>query len=89
LRNLEHHVHNTPTKGIRNVDEVGSPEWADRKKRSAVTAQQVLPGQVEYAVSCKENRISYIIFISMAGDVLMPLLVIHRRTIDDDGWEER
>jgi hypothetical protein len=38
---------------------------------------------IEYSVPRKEKRISYITTISMAGDVLMPLLLIHRKTVDD------
>jgi hypothetical protein len=40
-------------------------------------------------VSRKEKRITCITTISMAGDALMPLLVMHRRTIDAAVWEER
>jgi hypothetical protein len=43
---------------------------------------------IEYAVSCKEKHITCIATISMASDALMPLLVIHRRTIDAAVWEE-
>jgi hypothetical protein len=39
-------------------------------------------------VSRKEKRISCITTISMAGDALTLLLVMHRRTIDVAVWEE-
>jgi hypothetical protein len=39
-------------------------------------------------VSRKEKHITCITTISMAGDALIPLLVIHRRMIDADVWEE-
>jgi hypothetical protein len=39
-------------------------------------------------VSRKEKRIGCIATISIAGDKLMPLLVIHRKTIDAAVWEE-
>jgi hypothetical protein len=39
-------------------------------------------------VSRKEKRITCITTISMAGDALMPLLVIHQRTIDVAVWKE-
>jgi hypothetical protein len=42
----------------------------------------------EYAVFRKEKRIICITTISMAGDVLMPLLVILRKTIDNTVWED-
>jgi hypothetical protein len=88
IRNLQQYVQDTPTELILNVDEVGSQEWADRKKREVIIPHQVRLGRVEYAVSRKEKRMSCITTISMAGDVLMPLLVTHRRTIDAAVWEE-
>jgi hypothetical protein len=39
-------------------------------------------------VSRKEKRISCITTISMAGDALMPVLVIHLKTTDAAVWEE-
>jgi hypothetical protein len=36
----------------------------------------------------RKKRITCITTISMAGDALMPLLVMHRRTIDAAVWEE-
>jgi hypothetical protein len=88
IRNLERWVENLPTELILNLDEVGVQEWADRKKRKVIIPYQVQPRKIEYAVTRKEKRISCITTISMAGDALMPLLVIHRRTIDDAVWEE-
>jgi hypothetical protein len=39
-------------------------------------------------VTGKEKMISRITAISMAGDVVMPLLVILRKAIDPAVWEE-
>jgi hypothetical protein len=88
IRNLERWVKNLPTELILNFDEVGVQEWADRKKRKVIIPYQAQPRRVEYAVTRKEKRISCIATISIAGDALMPLLVIHRRTIDDAVWED-
>jgi hypothetical protein len=88
IRNLEQYVKDVSTELILNVDEVGCQEWSDRKKRDVVIPHQERPCRIEYAVSRKEKRITCITTISMAGDALMPLLVIHRRTIDPAVWEK-
>jgi hypothetical protein len=83
FRNLERSAQNTPRELVLDFDEVGSREWADRTKREVNILRQVRLGRAECAVSRSEDRISCITPISMAGDVLMPLLVIHGKTIDD------
>ena len=86
--NLERHLQNVPTELILNLDEVGSQDWADRKPRSVIVPHQARRVRIEYSVPRSEKRISCIAAISMAGDTLMPLLVIHRKTIDQAVWEE-
>jgi hypothetical protein len=88
VRNLEQWVQGVPTELILNLDEVGVQEWADRKPRKVIIPHQAQAHRIEYIASRREKRISCITTISMAGDVLMPLLVIHRKTIDDAVWEE-
>jgi hypothetical protein len=88
IRNLEQYVKDVSTELILNVDEVGCQEWPDWKKRDMIIPHQKRPCRIEYAVSRKEKRITCITTISMAGDALMPLLVIDRRTIDAVVWEE-
>jgi hypothetical protein len=88
IRNLERYVKDVSTEFILNVDEVGCQEWSDRKKCDVIIPHQERPCMNEYAVSRKEKRITCITTILMAGDALMPLLVIHRRTIDSAVWEE-
>jgi hypothetical protein len=88
IRNLERYVKDVSTGFILNVDEVGCQKWSDRKKRDVVIPHQERPCRIEYAVSSKEKRITCITTISMASDVLMPLLVMRRRTIDAAVWEE-
>jgi hypothetical protein len=88
VTNLLQHVQNVPTELIFNLDQVGCQEWADRKPRAVIIPHQSQPIRVEYSVPRAEKRISCITTISMAGDTLMPLLVIHRKTIDDAVWEE-
>jgi hypothetical protein len=88
IRNLERYVKDISTELILNVDEVGCQEWSDRKKRGVIIPHQERPCRIEYAVSSREKRITCITTISMAGDALMSLFVIHRRTIDAAVWEE-
>jgi hypothetical protein len=72
-----------PAELVFNVDEVDSQESAGRKKRDGIILHQVRPGLIEAAVCRSEKRISCITTISMTSDVLMPLLVIDRKTIND------
>jgi hypothetical protein len=88
VRNLGRYVQNVPTELILNLDEVGSQEWSDRKKREVIIPHQHSPRRIEFSVPRKDKRISCITTISMAGDVLMPLRVIHRKTVDDAVWED-
>jgi hypothetical protein len=88
VRDLELYVQNVPTELILNLDEVGSQEWSGRKKRDVIIPHQPSPRRIEYSVPRKEKRISCIATILMAGDVLMPLLVIHRKSADDAVWED-
>jgi hypothetical protein len=49
---------------------------------------QPSPWRIEHSVPRKEKRITCITTISSADDVLMPLLVIHQKTVDDAVWED-
>jgi hypothetical protein len=88
VRNLERYIQNVPTELILRHDEMGSQEWLDRMTQDIIISHQPSPRRIEYSVPRKEKRISDITTISMAGDVLMPLLVIHRKTGDDAAWED-
>jgi hypothetical protein len=88
IRNLERYVQNLPTELILNLDEVGSQEWSDRKKRDIIIPHQPSLRRIEHSVPRKEKCISCIATISMAGDVLMPTLLIHRKMVDDAVWED-
>jgi hypothetical protein len=46
------------------------------------------PQGIHYSVPRSQKRINYIAAISMAGDTLMPLLVIHRMMVDQAVWDE-
>jgi hypothetical protein len=88
VANLVNYVQDTPTELVFNIDEVGSQEWADRKPRRVIVPHQERRQRIQYSVPRSQKRISCIAGISMAGDTLMPLLVIHRKTIDEDVWLE-
>jgi hypothetical protein len=90
--NLERHVKDVPTELILNVDEVGRQKWSGRKKPDLIIPHQERLCRIEYAVSRKGKRINCITTISMASDALMPLLVIHQKTIEaavqEKGWRD-
>jgi hypothetical protein len=88
MADLERHVQNVPAEPIFNFDEVGSQDWGDRKPRAVIVPHQSRRVRVKSSVPRAEKRISCIATISMAGNTLMPLLVIHRKTIDAAVWEE-
>jgi hypothetical protein len=85
---LEHCMREVPTELIFNPDEVGSQEWADRKSRSVLIPRQFGRSRAGCSVLRAEKRIRSITTISMTGRLLMPLLVIHCKTIDDAVWEK-
>jgi hypothetical protein len=89
VQNLERYVQNVPTELILNLDEVSSQEWSDRRKREVIIRHQASPRRIEYSLLRKERHISCITTISTAGDVLMLLLVIHQKMVDDVVWEDR
>jgi hypothetical protein len=61
---------------------------ADREPNKVFVPTARAEEIVRYAVKCGGQRVTAIVTIWMAGDVLTPLLVIHRRTIDHEVWEE-
>jgi hypothetical protein len=73
--------------GLVNLDEFGSQEWSNQKRQELLIHHQAFLRRMEYSVPRKERRIKCITMISMAVDVLMPFLIIHRKTIDDTIWE--
>ena len=81
---LEKYVAGTPDELVFNLDEVGCQQWADRKPKHCVVPIKCKGQRVEFEVQRKEKRITVITAISMAGDVLTPLLVTHRKTIDEE-----
>jgi hypothetical protein len=88
VENLGKSVKDIPAELIFTLDEIESHEWADWNPRDMIIPHQARPGHIESSVQCTEKRISCITTLSMAGDILMPLLIVHRKTIDDAVWDE-
>jgi hypothetical protein len=92
VANLEQRLQNILTELIFNFDKGGSQEEADRKPRTVTVPRHSRPLRVSHLVNRAEKRISCITIISVAGDTLMPLLVIHHKTTDDavrkEGWRD-
>jgi hypothetical protein len=88
VQKLVDFVQNIHTELVFNLDEVGSEEWADRKPKKVFAPTVRAEKTVHHPVNRGGRRVSAIVTISMAGDVLTPLLIIHRRTIDDAVWED-
>jgi hypothetical protein len=59
-----------------NVDEIGSQQFADHKPCDVIILYQNTLHMIEFSVLQLEKRISYMTTISMAGDVLKPILMI-------------
>ena len=84
VKNLEKYVVGTPDELVFNLDEVGCQQWADKKTKHCLVPIECKGQRVEYEVQRNEKRITLIVTISMAGDVLTPLMVTHRKTIDNN-----
>jgi hypothetical protein len=55
VRNLERYVQNVPTELILNLDEVGSQEWSDQKKREVIILINSLPGELNISSLRKKS----------------------------------
>jgi hypothetical protein len=82
VQNLITFVQNIHAELCFKIDEVGSEEWADRKPKKIFVPTFRAEETVHSAVKRGEQRLNAIVTISMAGDVLAPLLVIHRGIIE-------
>jgi hypothetical protein len=88
VKNLIDFVQNIHTEFVFKMDEVGSEEWADAKPKKAFVPTFRAEETIRCDVKRGGRRVTVIVTISMAGEVLTPLLVIHRRTIDHEVWEK-
>ena len=82
IKNIRKYVVDAPTELIFNLDEVGCQQWADKKPCHCIIPNELKGQRVEYEVDRSEKRFTVIATISMSGDVLTPLMVTHRKTID-------
>ena len=80
VQNLKKYVNGIPTELIFNIDEVGCQKWADRKKKKVIVSQRIPTKKVFYSVKRSEKRLTVVSAISMAGDVLVPLVISQRKT---------
>ena len=84
ISNLKKYVDGLPTELVFNLDEVGHQPWADKKFKKVIVPMYMKDNRIEYSIDRSEKRVSMIITISMAGDSLMPLIVTHRKTLDEE-----
>ena len=92
ISNLLNYVNGIPTELILNLDEASSSDWEDRRSKKVIVPEYAKDRRIEFEVSRATKKITICSTISMAGDVLPPLIVSRRKTIDDDvynaGWRE-
>lgn len=92
ISNLINYVSNIPTELIINFDEASSSDWQDKRSKKVIVPADVNNERVEYAVERCSKKITICSAISMAGDVLPPVIISKRVTIDneifEEGWRE-
>jgi hypothetical protein len=88
VQNLIEFVRNIHMALIFNIDEVESEEWAERKPKKVFVPAVRAEETVHHALKRGRRRVTAIVTISIAGDVLTPLLVIHRHIIDHPLWQK-
>ena len=92
ISNLLKYVNNIPTELILNLDEASSSDWQDKRSKKVIVPYGLSNERIEYAVERCSKKITICATISMAGDVLPPLIISNRVTIDqeiyDAGWRE-
>ena len=90
ISNLLNYVNNIPTELILNLDEASSSDWQDKRSKKVIVPYGLSNERIEYAVERCSKKITICATISMAGDVLPPLIISHRKTIDEEilnsGW---
>jgi hypothetical protein len=84
LRRAIEGIDGLPTHFIFNTDEMGHQEWADRHEQTGFVPAYHVGDQVGYPVSCAGKRITLVACIAADGSSLKPLVIIPRKTIDDD-----
>lgn len=84
LKILQNHVQNTCSELLFNIDEVGTNPWADRYSKSVIIPAAMEGTRVQHGVNRGEKTTSCLACISAGGDAIMPLMVVHRATLDDE-----
>jgi hypothetical protein len=73
-----------PAHFVFNMDEMGHQEWADKKVRQCFVPSYHEADQVAYPVPRSGKRITLVACIAADGSHLKPVIVIPRKTIDED-----
>lgn len=88
LNLLNDHVENVCSELFFNLDEVGYSPWADRASKAVIVPRELLETRVQFGVDRSKKNSSCLACISCAGDAILPLLVIHRATIDAEVFSD-
>lgn len=81
---LQNHVERTCAELLLNFDEFGANSWADRSNKSVIVPSGMENTRVPQGAIRGQKTTSSLACISASGDAIMPLMVIHRATLDDD-----
>jgi hypothetical protein len=73
-----------PAHFVFNMDEMGHQEWADKQTRTCYVPSEHVADEVPYPVSRTGKRITLVACIAADGSHMKPVIVIPRKTIDDD-----
>jgi hypothetical protein len=87
VQNLIVFVQNIHAELCFKMDEVGLEEWAGRKPKKIFVPTVRAEETVHSVMKCRGQRLNAIVAISMAGDVLAPLLVIRRGIVESTIWK--
>jgi hypothetical protein len=68
-----------------NLDEVNSSEWDDRKPKQVIVPQNILPDEIYHSISRKYRHVTLLACVSVAEDVLMPM-IISEPPVRDSLW---
>jgi hypothetical protein len=77
-------IDGVPAHFVFNMDEMGHQEWADRQTRTCFVPVYHEHDHVAYPVSRTGKRITLVACIAADGSYTKPLIVIPRKTIDED-----
>ena len=77
-------IDNTPAALVINIDESGQQDWADKRRLPCYVPASVCGKTVNMPVERSSTRSTLAVAISLSGELLKPLVIVGRKTVDNE-----